>query len=170
MSVAMTNCGELEWISDRSGYRYAKIDPETSRPWPSMPESFRLLATTAAERIGYAGFAPDACLINRYEVGTKLSLHQDKNEGDFGKPIVSVSFGLPATFLFGGDRRSDPVSRLACSTATWLSGEDRRGSAFMASLLSSADTIRGLARSGTTSPSDSFGDSKLNLFTRASAQ
>ena len=111
MSVAMTNCGELGWVSERSGYRYARTDPETGSVWPPMPEAFLLLATSAADRAGYPGFEPNACLMNRYEVGTKLSLHQDKNEGDFTKPIVSVSLGLPATFLFGGERRSDPVTR-----------------------------------------------------------
>jgi DNA oxidative demethylase len=112
MSVAMTNCGGLGWVSDRSGYRYTRTDPETGSAWPSMPEAFLLLAASAADRAGYAGFAPNACLVNRYEVGSRLTLHQDKNEGDFTKPIVSVSLGLAASFLFGGERRSDPVTRI----------------------------------------------------------
>jgi alkylated DNA repair protein (DNA oxidative demethylase) len=111
MSVAMTNCGDLGWVSDRSGYRYTRTDPETGRDWSPMPEVFLGLANLAAERAGYAGFAPNACLVNRYEVGARLTLHQDRNEGDFTKPIVSVSLGLPATFLFGGDKRADPVTR-----------------------------------------------------------
>ncbi|SEB73872.1 DNA oxidative demethylase AlkB [Terriglobus roseus] len=112
MSVAMTNCGSLGWVSDRSGYRYVQADPATGKTWPTMPEAFVLLATLAAERAGYPGFIPNACLLNRYEIGTKLNLHQDRNEGDFTKPIVSVSLGLPATFLFGGERRTDPVTKI----------------------------------------------------------
>ena len=113
MSVAMTNCGAAGWITDRGGYRYDVLDPESGKPWPPMPESFNSLAAAAAEAAGYSGFSPDACLINRYEPGARLSLHQDKNERDFAKPIVSVSFGLPATFQFGGLRRNDPVRRYA---------------------------------------------------------
>jgi alkylated DNA repair protein (DNA oxidative demethylase) len=115
MSVAMTNCGALGWITDRSGYRYDPRDPSTGRPWPPMPGAFFDLAARAAERAGYPGFAPDACLINRYLPGAGLSLHQDKNESDFGQPIVSVSLGLPATFLFGGERRADRARRLPLS-------------------------------------------------------
>jgi alkylated DNA repair protein (DNA oxidative demethylase) len=112
IGVAMTNCGALGWISDRRGYRYAALDPQTLAPWPELPASFRRLAEAAAARAGYAGFAPDACLVNRYEPGTRLSLHQDRDERDFAAPIVSVSLGLPATFLFGGTRRADPVQRV----------------------------------------------------------
>jgi len=106
MSVAMTNCGAVGWISDRTGYRYDAVDPMTGRPWPPMPEPFSSLASRAAAAAGFAGFVPDVCLINRYEPGTRLSLHQDKNERDFTQPIVSVSLGLPAVFLFGGLHRS----------------------------------------------------------------
>ncbi len=113
MSVAMTNCGAAGWVTDRRGYRYDAIDPESSRPWPAMPAAFDDLARRAAEAAGYDGFAPDACLINCYEPGARLSLHQDKNERDLGAPIVSVSLGLPATFLFGGMKRSDPARRVA---------------------------------------------------------
>jgi alkylated DNA repair protein (DNA oxidative demethylase) len=113
MSVAMTNCGAAGWITDRSGYRYDALDPESGEPWPTMPESFRNLAAVAAGAAGYPGFTPDSCLINRYEPGARLSLHQDKNERNFGRPIVSVSLGLPATFQFGGLRRNDPVRRYA---------------------------------------------------------
>jgi alkylated DNA repair protein (DNA oxidative demethylase) len=111
MSVAMTNCGSTGWVTDRSGYRYDARDPETGRPWPAMPTSFRELARQAAERAGFAGFSPDACLINRYQPGARMSLHQDKDEDDFGAPIVSVSLGLPAIFLFGGLKRSDKPRR-----------------------------------------------------------
>lgn len=113
MSVAMTNCGALGWVTDRSGYRYDPIDPDTGKPWPLMPGSFLRLATEAAAHAGFDGFIPDACLINRYEPGTRLSLHQDRNERDFGAPIVSVSLGLPAVFLFGGSNRTDKATRVA---------------------------------------------------------
>ena len=112
MSVAMTNCGTFGWVSDESGYRYSELDPVTGAPWPPMPRAFVALAESAASAAGFAGFAPDACLVNRYEPGAKLSLHQDKDERDFGAPIVSVSLGLPATFLWGGSKRRDPVRRL----------------------------------------------------------
>lgn len=112
MSVAMTNCGALGWVSDRRGYRYTALDPERDAPWPAMPESFAQIAAQAAAQAGFGGFAPDACLINRYLPGTKLSLHQDRDEHDFGAPIVSVSLGLPATFLFGGPRRADKAQRV----------------------------------------------------------
>jgi alkylated DNA repair protein (DNA oxidative demethylase) len=113
MSVAMTNCGAAGWVTDRTGYRYDGIDPETGKPWPAMPASFLRLATEAAADADYPDFVPDACLINRYEPGSRLSLHQDKNERDFARPIVSVSLGLPATFQFGGLKRADPVSKYA---------------------------------------------------------
>jgi alkylated DNA repair protein (DNA oxidative demethylase) len=113
MSVAMTNCGSLGWVSDRSGYRYSDRDPESGRAWPPMPEVFSDLAGRAAARAGFADFVPDACLINRYEPGAKLSLHQDKDEPDRDAPIVSVSLGLPATFLFGGMQRTDPARRVS---------------------------------------------------------
>jgi alkylated DNA repair protein (DNA oxidative demethylase) len=111
MSVAMTNCGGYGWVTDRSGYRYDGIDPDFAKPWPAMPSVFCELARTAATEAGFGDFSPDACLINRYEPGAKMSLHQDKDEQDFGAPIVSVSLGLPAVFLFGGARRSDKPRR-----------------------------------------------------------
>lgn len=111
MSVAMTNCGTVGWVSDRTGYRYDAIDPDSGRPWPPMPPVFAQLARQAAARAGFADFRPEACLINRYEPGAKLSLHQDKDELDFNAPIVSVSLGLPATFLFGGMNRADKTVR-----------------------------------------------------------
>jgi alkylated DNA repair protein (DNA oxidative demethylase) len=111
MSVAMTNCGEAGWVTDRRGYRYDGADPESGKAWPAMPVVFRDLAENAAREAGFAGFAPDACLINRYEPGAKMSLHQDRDEKDFAAPIVSVSLGLPAIFLFGGAKRSDKPQR-----------------------------------------------------------
>jgi alkylated DNA repair protein (DNA oxidative demethylase) len=111
MSVAMSNCGRVGWVTDRRGYRYDAIDSDSGAPWPEMPEPLRELAARAAAEAGFAGFDPDACLINRYTPGAKMSLHQDKDENDFGAPIVSVSLGLPATFLFGGLQRSDRPRR-----------------------------------------------------------
>jgi len=111
MSVAMTNCGTCGWITDVSGYRYGGNDPVSGKPWPAMPPIFRELAAQAAAQGSFAGFVPDACLINRYEPGARMSLHQDRDEEDFSAPIVSVSLGLPAVFLFGGLKRSDKPSR-----------------------------------------------------------
>ncbi len=112
MSVAMTNCGRVGWVSDRSGYRYDPTDPDTHAPWPAMPATFRDLALRAAAEGGFAAYDPDACLINRYVPGSKLSLHQDRDEEDAWSPIVSVSLGLPAVFLWGGKRRADLLRRL----------------------------------------------------------
>jgi len=112
MSVAMSNCGPLGWVSDRKGYRYQPTDPETGLAWPAMPPAFLELAQGAAAMAGFPGFAPDACLINRYAPGTRLSLHQDRDERDYSAPIVSVSLGLPAVFLFGGIARTDKVQQL----------------------------------------------------------
>ena len=112
MSVAMTNCGRVGWVSDRTGYRYDPVDPDTKLPWPAMPPPFIDLAVRAASEAGFANYDPDACLINRYAAGAKLSLHQDRDEKDPWAPIVSVSLGLPATFLWGGKRRADPVRRM----------------------------------------------------------
>lgn len=113
MSVAMTNCGNLGWVSDRTGYRYAAVDPESGHPWPLMPACFEDLAREAAAAAGYPGFTPDACLINRYAIGSRLSLHQDRDERDLAHPIVSVSLGLPASFLWGGRQRTAKVRRVA---------------------------------------------------------
>jgi alkylated DNA repair protein (DNA oxidative demethylase) len=112
MSVALTNCGQVGWVTDRTGYRYDATDPETGRPWPAMPGIFADLAADAARVAGFSGFRPDACLVNRYVPGARLSLHQDRNEHDFDQPIVSVSLGLPAIFLWGGKTRGDTVRRV----------------------------------------------------------
>jgi len=112
MSVAITNCGALGWVSDRTGYRYAAVDPAHQRPWPELPGAFRSLAREAAANAGFSGFDPDACLVNRYEPGAGVSLHQDRNERDFSFPIVSVSLGVPAVFLFGGLSRTDKTQRV----------------------------------------------------------
>lgn len=113
MSVAMTNCGPLGWVSDPSGYRYSEVDPDSGRSWPSMPASFLRLAATAAERAGFMPLSPDACLVNRYLPGARLTLHQDKDELDLAAPIVSVSLGLPAVFLLGGLTRKERPQRVA---------------------------------------------------------
>jgi DNA oxidative demethylase len=112
MSVAMTNCGAAGWVTDRRGYRYDPIDPDSARPWPCMPAAFIGLARSAAAAAGFDGFTPDACLVNRYRPGARLTLHQDKNERDFNAPIVSVSLGLPAVFLWGGLQRTDRPRRI----------------------------------------------------------
>jgi len=109
MSVAMTNSGALGWVSDASGYRYVARDPASGRPWPALPPAWQALAASAAQEAGFEGFAPEACLVNVYEPGARLALHRDADEPDRSQPIVSVSLGLPATFLFGGLRRSDPT-------------------------------------------------------------
>ncbi|PHV39141.1 DNA oxidative demethylase AlkB [Janthinobacterium sp. BJB304] len=113
MSVAMSNCGPLGWVTDGRGYRYARLDPASGLPWPPMPPVFLRLAQQAALAAGYPGFTPDACLVNRYAPGARMTLHQDRDECDFNAPIVSVSLGLPATFLFGGAERSDKAARIA---------------------------------------------------------
>lgn len=113
MSVAMTNCGAAGWVTDRTGYRYERLDPESGLPWPSLPECFLELAIDAAAGAGYSKFVPDACLVNRYEPGARLTLHQDKNERDYTLPIVSVSLGLSAVFQFGGLKRTDPTRKYA---------------------------------------------------------
>lgn len=112
MSVAMTNCGALGWVSDPTGYRYSELDPDSGLRWPAMPAAFESLAQRAAAAAGFSAFGPDACLVNRYELGARLTLHQDKDERDFAEPIVSVSLGVPAVFLFGGLKRKERPQRL----------------------------------------------------------
>ncbi|MCC5794556.1 MAG: DNA oxidative demethylase AlkB [Chromatiales bacterium] len=123
----MTNCGRLGWISDRRGYRYSAEDPLTGRPWPPMPELVAQLARQLAGEAGYAGFEPDACLVNAYRPGMRMGLHQDRDEADMSQPIVSVSLGLPAVFLWGGLRRGDKARRvtLAHGDALVFGGESR---------------------------------------------
>ena len=113
MSARLSSCGDLGWASDRDGYRYSPVDPLSAQPWPALPAAFLTLARTAAEAAGFNGFVPDACLINSYAPGAKMSLHQDKNERSFTAPIVSISLGLPATFQFGGFQRSAPTQRIS---------------------------------------------------------
>lgn len=127
MAVALTNCGAQGWISDERGYRYSSTDPRTGLCWPAMPHALLELAERAAAAAGFDGFVPDACLINHYLPGTRLTLHQDRDERDFGQPIVSLSLGLPAVFLFGGMQRSDRTQRIPLSHGDVLvwGGEDR---------------------------------------------
>jgi DNA oxidative demethylase len=127
MSVAMTNCGDAAWVTDRTGYRYDRIDPDTENAWPAMPPAFGAIATAAADAAGFAGFAPEACLINQYSPGARLSLHQDRNELDLAAPIVSVSLGLPAVFLRGSHKRAQRAVRVPLmhgDVAVW-GGVDR---------------------------------------------
>ena len=148
MSVAMTNCGQLGWVSDRRGYRYDAINPDTGRPWPPMPALLRTVAERCAAMAGFAGFKPDACLINRYAPGTRLSLHQDRNERDLLAPVVSVSLGLPARFLFGGLRRTDGVRRLALvhgDVVVW-GGRQRLAFHGVAALADGEHTLTGRCR------------------------
>lgn len=111
MSVAMTNCGSLGWVSDHAGYRYQAHDPLTGKPWPAMPPLLLSVAQWAAEKAGYPGFLPTACLINCYQTGARMGLHQDRDEGDLTAPIVSISLGLPATFIWGGLQRVGKTRR-----------------------------------------------------------
>jgi DNA oxidative demethylase len=148
MSVAMTNCGRAGWITDRKGYRYESVDPITGCAWPPMPPSFRGLAAGAAEAAGFVGFEPDACLINRYEPGTRLSLHRDENERDLTAPIVSVSLGLPAIFLFGGNTRGDRPRRIVLESGdivVW-GGPDRLVYHGVAPLAEGDDPLTGPCR------------------------
>jgi alkylated DNA repair protein (DNA oxidative demethylase) len=126
MSVATTSCGQMGWVSDPHGYRYAAHDPHSDKPWPTMPACLMALAQHAAAQAGYADFVPDACLINQYAPGAKLSLHQDKDERDLRAPIVSLSLGLPAVFLFGSTRRKDRPSVTGWCMATWWCGAAHR--------------------------------------------
>ncbi|MGY2373040.1 DNA oxidative demethylase AlkB [Pseudomonas sp. SDO524_S393] len=113
MSAALSSCGALGWTTDASGYRYTPTDPRSGHPWPALPDTLRQLAVLAATEAGFIGFAPDACLINRYVPGAKMSLHQDRNERDYSAPVVSVSLGLPAVFLFGGHARGDKTQKIS---------------------------------------------------------
>jgi DNA oxidative demethylase len=112
MSVTTTSCGDAGWVSDARGYRYSTRDAHSQQLWPAMPDTFFNLAQQAANAAGFDNFAPDSCLINCYKVGAKMSLHQDKDEKDFSQPIVSVSLGLPATFLIGGLLRNDKTIKI----------------------------------------------------------
>jgi len=148
MSVAMTNCGQAGWVTDRTGYRYDACDPESGRPWPVMPGVFDDLAARAARDAGYSDFHPESCLINRYEPGARMSLHQDRNERDFGQPIVSVSLGLAAVFLFGGLKRADRPQRISLyhgDVAVW-GGSSRLRFHGIAPLADGVDPLLGRSR------------------------
>ncbi len=148
MSVAMTNCGALGWTTDRRGYRYTATDPVSGRPWPVMPPVFADLAARAAAAAGFEWFAPDACLINRYAPGARMSLHQDRNEADFTAPIVSVSLGLPATFLWGGAARGERPTkiRLASGDVVVWGGPARLAFHGVAPLADGVHELAGAAR------------------------
>ena len=127
MSVALSSCGTFGWVTDRHGYRYTSNDPQTGEPWPAMPALFLELAESAARAAGFEGFMPDACLINRYIPGAKMALHQDRDEQGYQWPVVSVSLGIPAVFLFGGHARGDATQRVPLfhgDVVVW-GGEDR---------------------------------------------
>jgi len=148
MSVALTNCGDAGWLSDRTGYRYGPVDPLTGLHWPEIPASFRTVAIGAAKAAGYVNFEPDACLVNRYEPGARLTLHQDKDERDFTQPIVSVSLGLPATFLFGTSIRKDRPRRIRLESgdiAVW-GGPSRLAYHGVAALADGEDPVTGRCR------------------------
>lgn len=149
MSVAMSNCGPLGWISDRRGYRYSTVDPLSGAPWPAMPAVFLDLARSAAADCGHAGYAPDACLINHYRPGATLSLHQDRDERELTAPIVSVSLGMSAVFLraCGGGIRSPPSDS---PTAMSWSGAEGTACAIMESAGFAASRIRRWAGSAST--------------------
>ncbi|HAJ72113.1 MAG TPA: DNA oxidative demethylase AlkB [Methylophilaceae bacterium] len=112
MSVRTTSFGQYGWGGTTDGYGYSKYNPEANRPWPAIPSFFLEFAQHAAQLAGYDNFAPDTCLVNLYAIGTKMGLHQDKDERDFTQPIVSVSLGIPATFLFGGTQRTDKTIKI----------------------------------------------------------
>ena len=148
MPVALTNCGALGWVSDRRGYRYTALDPDSGRPWPAMPAPLLALARAAAAEAGFDGFAPDACLINRYATGARMGLHQDRDERDLTQPIVSVSLGVPAVFLWGGTRRADCAERVPLRHGDVLvwGGVDRLRFHGVAPIRDGADALTGAER------------------------
>lgn len=152
MSIKITNCGDFGWYTDSKGYRYSKIDPLNLKNWPSMPELFKSTAIHMANIAGYSNFNPNCCLLNRYEVGSKLSLHQDLDEKDFSQPIVSFSFGLPAEFLFGGCKREDKVNKYLLENGDVLvfGGQDRM-------------RFHGIEKLANLSGNRKIGDLRINL-------
>jgi alkylated DNA repair protein (DNA oxidative demethylase) len=148
LSAAMTNSGSAGWVSDRRGYRYEALDPHSGQPWPALPEPFLALAAAAAAAAGWAGYRPDGCLVNRYEPGARMGLHQDRDEAELSWPIVSVSLGLPVVFLFGGDRRTAPVrrARLAHGDVVVWGGESRLAFHGVAPLAPGAHPLTGACR------------------------
>ncbi len=112
LNISMTNCGEVGWVSDDKGYRYQAEDPTSGRKWPNMPNAFKTLGQSAAQAARFEGFCPNACLINHYQAGQKLSAHQDKNEPDLSQPVVSVSLGMSATFLIHGNSRNNRAQKI----------------------------------------------------------
>jgi DNA oxidative demethylase len=111
MSIQTTRCGSMGWVSEPGGYRYAPSNPSTRAPWPAMPQCLLDFAVRAATEAGYPDFVPDSCMVNQYLPGNKLGLHQDRDERDLRAPVVSLSLGLPAIFLFGGLQRTGKTQR-----------------------------------------------------------
>ncbi|THJ30850.1 DNA oxidative demethylase AlkB [Lampropedia aestuarii] len=107
LSVRTTSCGTHGWSSDPTGYSYVRHHPLTDQAWPEIPAAWSALATEAAQEAGFAQFAPDTCLINQYGLDSKMALHQDRSEQDLRQPVVSISLGMSALFLWGGMQRSD---------------------------------------------------------------
>lgn len=126
-SAAMTNAGQAGWWSDRQGYRYLIHQPDSDRPWPSMPASFHAAVEVGTRGTPWPDFSPDACLINFYGAAAKMGLHQDKDERDFTQPIVTVSLGDAADFLVGGFARTDKtaVVRLHSGDVLVMGGPSR---------------------------------------------
>lgn len=123
MSVRMSNCGPLGWITDETGYRYEPAHPVTGRLWPPMPE----MLTTIWNELGGYRYPPQACLINFYVAAAKMGLHQDRDEQDFDAPVVSLSLGDSCLFRIGGTKRNDATHslRLSSGDALVLAGKDR---------------------------------------------
>jgi DNA oxidative demethylase len=123
LSVRMTNCGALGWVSDAGGYRYQPTHPMSGRPWPAIPE----LALRAWRDLAGDAPPPEACLINVYAPTARMGLHQDRDEKDFSVPVLSLSLGDTCLFRVGGTRRGDPTRsfRLASGDAVVLGGEAR---------------------------------------------
>ena len=129
MSAAMTSCGACGWYSDARGYRYERLDPLTGQPWPAIPEPFLRLARASSEVAGFGTYEPDTCLINRYVPTAQMGIHHDADEQDFSNPIVSVTLGAPATFLwYGPSKRGSPLRiRLLPGDVLVWGGAARKG-------------------------------------------
>lgn len=150
MSAALSSCGALGWTTSPQGYRYSPLDPERQQPWPSMPVVLRELAINAASAAGFDGFAPDACLINRYVPGARMSLHQDKNERDYNAPVVSLSLACRRCFCLVAINAATRRKRSRCSMATWRSGAALTACVFMGCCRSRKARTRAWGHNGST--------------------